>query len=301
MRLLKIPTARFHRVAYAGPQSLLTIDTQREPYVPYTLRLWDLARDFATTDLTAEQAPLARLLFKPGGAHFLRTQHAWADGDPLPAPWHLSRVQALLVVEGMPSLEPFAFGPDGATILYRRAGVIDHGYRTHFHLKTPDGTVRDLYRAWGMFTTSAGFSPDGRLAAMSSGTRVLAVWDVIHRRELLQLEQSDKVNALAFVSNQHLIVAAGRSVRLWDVNTGRSVSKFRAFRKFADALAVSPDLKLFAAGSRDGLVRVWDTVSGREVKEYEWGVGEVREVAFSLDGTTAAVAGMSAVAVWDID
>ena len=97
------------------------------------------------------------------------------------------------------------------------------------------------------------------------------------------------------------LIRAGRSVRVWNVNEGRSISKFRAFRKFADALAVSPDRKLFAAGSRDGVVRVWDSASGREVKEYEWGVGGVQELAFSPDGSTAAAAGISAVVVWDLD
>jgi WD40 repeat protein len=301
MRLLKIPTAQFYQVAYTGPQSLLTRDTRREPYEMNVVRLWNLAGDSEPLALSREHGYLARFVFRPGGAGFLRAQGAWPEGEPLPLLEHAERIEQGLVVDGKPWWRPFVFGPDGATVLYQHAGLIDDAYRTLFHLKAPDGTVHDLYRAWGMFGASACLSPSGRLAAMSSGTRILAVWDVIDLRAVRQIDQDNKVNALAFVSDEHLVVAAGRSVRLWDVTTGRSVTKFRAFRKFADALAVSPDFKLFAAGDRAGVVRIWDVSSGREVKEYEWGVGEVREIAFSPDGATAAAAGVSAVAVWDLD
>lgn len=298
MRLLRVPNAHFRRVAYASAQSLLTIDTQR---VPSVTRLWNLAQDSEPRELSREQAHLARLVFRPGGARFLRTQAAWPDDEPLPVLDQAERIEQSLVVEDKPAWKPFAFGPDGATVIYRHAGVIDEQYRSHFHLRAPDRTVHDLMREWGMFTPSAAFSPNGRLVALSNGMRVVAVWDVVEHKELHRFEQSDKTNALAFVSGERLVVAAGRSVRLWDTDEGVPLTKFRAFRKFADALAVSPDRKLFAAGDRAGVVRVWDSASGREVKEYEWGVGEVRELAFSPDGTTAAAAGVSAVAVWDLD
>ncbi len=298
MRLLKLPNGHFTRVAYAGVQSLVTIDTQTRPY---STRLWDLSRDAEPTELTSAQANLARILFKPGGERFLRVQGVWTDGESLPSIAKAHMVEGHLIIKGSPELQAFAFAPNGAAILYREAGLIEGFYQTHFHLRDPDGGIHKLYQAAGMFTTSAAFSPSGRLVAMSSGTKLVAVWDVAECREIVRLEQSDGVNSLVFVSDEHLVVAAGRSVRLWNVNDGRSLSKFRAFRKFADALAVSHDLRLFVAGSRDGVVRVWDTTSGREVKEYAWGVGSIQCLAVSPDGATAAAAGISAVAVWDLD
>ena len=298
MRILRLPNGYFTRVAYAGAQAVVTIDTQNRPY---STRLWDLAREAEPLELTLDQASLVRVLFKSGGDHFLRTQGVWTEGQPLPSIPKAGNVQGYLVVEESPKLEAFTFAPDGATVLYRQAGPIGGLYRTYFHVREPSGQIHALYKGECMFTTSAAFSPSGRLAAMSSGTKVVAVWDVKERREIIRLEQSDGVNALAFVSDDRLVVAAGRSVRLWDVNDGKSLSKYRAFRKFADALAVSRDRSLFAAGSRDGLIRLWDTETGREMKEYSWQVGEIRNVTFSPDGSTAAAAGISAVVVWDVD
>jgi WD40 repeat protein len=298
MRLLKYPNAHFRQVAYTGAQSLLTFDLHA--YL-FRILLWNLARDAPPKELRPPQSDLAHLIFIPGGAGFLRTQGAWSEDDTPRSAVEVPRVTELLRVEGQPQWLPSAFGPDGTTVLYRHAGVLEGQYRTHFHLKQPDGTIRNLYQAWGMFTASAAFAPGGRLAAMSNGLREVSVWDVVEGREVFQLTQSDRVQALEFVSDEHLIVAAGRSVRLWDVTSGRTLAKYRAFRKFADALTVSHDRKLFAAGSRDGVVRLWDTATGRELKEYTWDVGQVNEIAFSPDGATAAAAGVSAVAVWDLD
>lgn len=297
MILLKIPCGHFTRLAYPSTRSVLTINTDR---VSYVTRLWDLTRGAAPVDLTGLQAYLARFAFRPGGTKFLRVQGAWLDGERLPVAERAEHIKSLLVANS-DSWLPFAFGPDGATVLYRHAGRIDGAYQTHFHLRTPDGATHGLYQARGMFTTSAAFSPDGRLAAMSSGTKVVAVWDVTQRREVHQFVHAGRVNAVAFTSNDRLVVAAGRSVCMWKGVDGNAVKKFRAFRKFVDAVAVSPDLRFFAAGDRNGLVRVWDSASGHEIREYEWGVGQVKELAFSPDGATAAVAGISTVAVWDLD
>ncbi len=77
--------------------------------------------------------------------------------------------------------------------------------------------------------------------------------------------------------------------------------KAPAFRKYVDTLAVSPDRSLFADGSRDGSLRLWDAETGGERARYDWGIGGVSAVAFAPDGETAAAAGNKGIAVWDLD
>jgi WD40 repeat protein len=153
----------------------------------------------------------------------------------------------------------------------------------------------------GAFGFSGDFSPGGSLVALSNGLKVAWVWDLAGPRELAQLKQGDGVSALAFIGNDRLAVAAGRTVRVWDVPGQRQAMKFPAFRKYAEALVVSPDRRLLAAGSRDGSVRVWDAATGRERARYDWGVGGVSALAFAPDGQTAAAAGETGIAVWDLD
>lgn len=301
MRLLKFPHTQFHEAAYAGPRSLLTVGRQSAPYVYNAMRLWDLAGDESLALPSEKQRELCRLLFLPGGTAYIRTIGAWPESDPLPPGRHAATVERAIAVPNVTGAAPIAFGPDGI-VLYCQVASVGGSYQMLFLLRTANRAVYELYRAPGLYNaTRAEFSSDGRLVAVTAGERTVAVYDVATRSALREIEQGGKVNALTFVSDDRLAVAAARSVRLWDVTSGRSVAKLRTFRRFAEALAASHDGRLIAAGSLDGLVRVWDCATGREEKEHFWDIGPIRRLAYSPDGATAAAVGDDAVAVWDID
>src|SRR5512137_1344605 len=50
------------------------------------------------------------------------------------------------------------------------------------------------------------------------------------------------------------------------------------------ALAFSPDGRRIASGCNDGLVRLWDTVTGSLIDEFSGHTGEIRSITFSPDG-----------------
>ena len=67
-------------------------------------------------------------------------------------------------------------------------------------------------------------------------------------------------------------------------------------------LAFAPDGRTFLSGAADGTVRLWETVSGKQLAAWQWEIGPVNAVAVSPDGLTAACGGdKSAVVVWDLD
>jgi hypothetical protein len=299
MRLMTVPHVRFSRVAYAGNQALVSLDYGRGAY---HTRWWDLTASAQPVTITPGPTTMVVwILFIPGGERFLRKQGLWPDEAPLPLTFPVDPNQPHPLFARPRHLVLGAVAGDGATRIEYQEGHIEGRYRTRFHLREPGGDLHPLYCADCMFGARANFSPDARLAAMSAGDRVVSVWDLAQRRELGWLQQSDRVLALAFVADTRLVIAAGRTVHLWDVRELRSLFRFPAFRKYADALAVSPDRRLLAAGSRDGVVRLWDTVMGREVGNHNWGIGAVKDLAFAPDGTTAAAAGDRGIAVWDID
>lgn len=73
-------------------------------------------------------------------------------------------------------------------------------------------------------------------------------------------------------------------------------------RKDFTSVAFHPSGRLLAATSNDATVKLFDTQTWRVAKTFTWGVGRLRGVAFSPDGTRAAAGSDTGkVVVWDVD
>jgi WD40 repeat protein len=73
-------------------------------------------------------------------------------------------------------------------------------------------------------------------------------------------------------------------------------------KKHFTGVGYHPSGQYLAATSNDMTVKLYDTVKWRVVKAYTWNVGRLRSVAFSPDGTRAAVGSdRGQVVVWDVD
>ena len=295
MKRLTLPGVNFTHVTYLNSRSLLTADYRAGTRV----RLWDLAEDTPPRQVRWPQARAVLQLFKPLAAPFLRRQGLWPESEELPPAFSDDPNWLPPALQPIPHCEAF-FHPDGVTAAFCET-VPGGYYHSRFHLRDAVGRLHALLLTPGVLGFSGSFSPNGSLVALSNGLKVVWVWDVAGPREVCQLTQGDGVSAIAFIANDRLAVAAGRSVRVWDVTGQREVMKFPTFRKYADTVAVSPDRCVLAAGSRDGSVRVWDAATGRERGRYDWDIGGVAAVAFAPDGQTAAAAGKTGIAIWDLD
>ncbi|HEX8180921.1 MAG TPA: caspase family protein [Pyrinomonadaceae bacterium] len=68
-----------------------------------------------------------------------------------------------------------------------------------------------------------------------------------------------------------------------------------------DGLAFSPDGRLFASGSKDNTVRLWETASGRELRKLMGHTAWVKAVAFSPDGNLLASAAIDGtIKFWEV-
>jgi WD40 repeat protein len=67
------------------------------------------------------------------------------------------------------------------------------------------------------------------------------------------------------------------------------------------SVSFSPDGRFLASGGADGVVRMWDIESGREVRRMEHG-DWVQSVSFSPDGRFLASGGRDGVVrVWEVE
>jgi WD40 repeat protein len=101
---------------------------------------------------------------------------------------------------------------------------------------------------------------------------------------------------------------AGRSSTnfyVWDTTTWQKrfqlawMSRFEGFSKYT----FHPTQPILAAIQRgQTLVKYLDVNTGKPIAKFQWKLGEMREVAFSPDGTLAAAGSASGkIVVWDVD
>jgi WD40 repeat protein len=134
-------------------------------------------------------------------------------------------------------------------------------------------------------------SPDGKLLAVGCGDHTVHIWDLPERKLLRSYRKHpEDVFAVAFHPTENLVASGGRAgdaIRLWNPNTGEDV---RALPWEADVrtIAFSADGNLLAAGSYEGVVKVWDLSRGdTEPVIHHLYAGPVLCVAFSTDGRLA--------------
>jgi WD40 repeat protein len=151
------------------------------------------------------------------------------------------------------------------------------------------------------------WSPDGRLLATGGGSdHFVRVWEA-GAGEGGRLVLGGKVEAEATSADGRLIASAsgdGRehTVRSWEWDGERGSELFQVkSRDRVDALALSSDARLLAAGTLDGQVLIMEARTGRERFRLDHG-GPVLAIAWAPDGQRLVTAGdrSKPILVWDL-
>ena len=170
-----------------------------------------------------------------------------------------------------------------------------------------DLTAHEVVGSFDVPPAAAGLaiSPDGALIAAGSNTGTVGFWDASTLQAVgAPIDAGEPVRDVAFTPDgQHVAIAVGRvetleaitpatTTYLWDVSTRqRSSIALAGHETSVNALAVSPDGQLLAAGDNSGRVLLHDPATGEPVgTAVQVGPDEgILGIAFSPDGSRLGI------------
>ncbi|MFN8418025.1 MAG: WD40 repeat domain-containing protein [Anaerolineae bacterium] len=202
------------------------------------------------------------------------------------------------------SVENLAFTPDGERLFV--AGSLD-GFQ-EWQIDTLDLLkVFDAREARDL-----AISPDGTVLATLTGSTI-KLWD-LGSNKLLNILSSHKdiITGLVFspdgamlasvsgVVQGDVLYTSDNSLRLWDVRTGKQIAVLEG-EDHLYSVAISPDGKLIATGSSNGIIQLWDAVAKVELGSLTASPEIILSLAFSSDGSLL-FAGDSGdtIYIWDV-
>ncbi len=271
----------FSSLAWTADGKVLAIGSGQRVY------LWDAVQKKALPEPLQEGAGRS-IAFSPDGKFVL------LGGDTLRL-WDRAGKTVLRFRGHTEPLMGVAFHPDGkrfASCGFDRTVRLWHRTLSQPSLMLPETT--------GPFAVS----PDGRHLASAGRERGITLWDLTTGERLAALEgHQHPVFALGFdASGQRLVSAASgkealkTEVKLWDVDARKGISSFEAEGTVRGLVGNADRIILAQPG---GSLATYDPVTGKRLQPMAGLPMKVGMVAFSPDGSLAAV--LVEFAVWVID
>jgi len=118
-----------------------------------------------------------------------------------------------------------------------------------------------------------------------------------------QMGHSRWVNAVSFSPDRKHILSGStdRTIKLWDIETGREIKSFLGHSDYIHAISFSPDGKYVLSGSGDRTVKLWDITTGNNIKTFSGHSRAVSSISISPDGLQLLSGSYDrTIKLWDI-
>jgi WD40 repeat protein/transcriptional regulator with XRE-family HTH domain len=259
-----------------------------------TVKVWDAATGGLLLTLFGHSSQVQSVVFSADSKYL-----ASASEDGSTKLWDAVSGKELLTLSGHTSgVLGVAFSPDGNRLF----------------TASRDGTVKvwDISPSAGADwlnlvghaarITSVTYSPNGtRLATWSSDGTVI-IWDSTSGKALRTIHHENAANggnASYSPDGKRLAIVSGKAAIVYDAESGAALLALAPFQHDAITVLFSPDGTRLAAASIDGVIRIYDSVTGKMRIEFT-SATPLSQIAFSPDGKRLASANNPGAHVWDV-
>ncbi len=287
----------------------------------HQVRLWDVATGEQLDELSRHTGPVTDLAYTRDG---LRLVSVSMDGTV--RGWNPAAEEEFPLKEEVEE-------PEGERLVFPLTSVALKPDEDVLALGGWDGYVR-LWDAvqWKVIKmaghsgaiNSVAFSPDGKILASGSGDQVILLWDMAsvqaaesqpERPAVVKAVEltghTGGVTCVVFSPDGKRLASASDdgTVRIWDVETGETLTVLGGPTGWVTGLTFSPDGTVLASGydNRGGIgngaVQLWDVAAGLRLSTLEMaGYDEVvRDLTYRQDGAVLAVASSdTTIWLWDL-
>src|SRR5262249_22241860 len=145
----------------------------------------------------------------------------------------------------------------------------------------------------------AAMTADGKMLATGSSAGTVKLWDITNGDKMATLKGGNGwPDALVFTPDGKTIAAGGNGTWLyqrnynmgylefWDVDSGNIRLVLQRNAKEVIGLAITPDGRTLASGSRDDTLRLWDVATGKELAVFKSDRCALKTLLFTPDSKT---------------
>lgn len=207
------------------------------------------------------------------------------------------------------------------------SGMLKLDYRPTGMAATPDGSAVVVVDAYGGLTfidigydgmgsgvrvgadlgnsCRVAVSPNGKLAAVSSFDKTVAIWDLPERKELVRIQTPEPMRGITFSPSGQILAAGSTTNRLtlWDLTEGKGRTyKIDKVGKDSDisAVSISPDSRYIVTGHNDSSIVVFDFATQKELHNFYVTDASTSDALFSPDSKLFVTAHANdGIYLWD--